>query len=79
MKSFDAIEINDCTWQPHSDDYYRGYEAGQQSKQAEVDELQKRVDGLKAFCIKGVESNMLSIEYNQALIDMYKILKGDQS
>ena len=56
-----------------------GFEAGAQSRQAEVDELQKRIDDLKAFCIKGVESNMLSIEYNQALIDMYKILKGDQS
>ena len=40
-------------------------------------ELQKRIDDLKSFCIKGVESNMLSIEYNQALIDMHKILKGE--
>ena len=53
------------------------WEAGQQSKQAEVDELQKRIDNLKYFCIKGVESNMLSIEYNQALIDMHNILKGN--
>lgn len=41
MKSFDAIEINNCTWKTHSDDYYRGHEAGQQSRQAEVDELRK--------------------------------------
>ena len=45
---------------------------------SQASELQKRIDDLKAFCIKGVESNMLSIEYNQALIDMYKILKGEQ-
>ena len=57
----------------------KGYEAGQQSKQAEVDDLKKRIDDLKSFCIKGVESNMLSIEYNQALIDMHKILKGNTS
>lgn len=64
----------------HNDyDAENAWYAGAQSRQAEVDELQKRIDDLKAFCIKGVESNMLSIEYNQALIDMYKILKGDQS
>lgn len=45
----------------------------------ERDKLQKRIDDLKAFCIKGIESKMLSIEYNQALIDMHKILKGEQS
>ena len=43
------------------------------------DEMKKRIDDLKSFCIKGVESNMLSIEYNQALIDMYKILKGEEN
>ena len=46
---------------------------------SQVGELQNRIDDLKSFCIKGVESNMLSIEYNQALIDMYKILKGDET
>ena len=44
---------------------------------SQVDELQNRIDDLKSFCIKGVESNMLSIEYNQALIDMHNILKGN--
>ena len=57
----------------------RSFEDGVQSKQAEINELQKRIDDLKSFCTKGVESNMLSIEYNQALIDMYKILKGEQT
>ena len=46
---------------------------------SQVGELQKRIDDLKSFCIKGVESNMLSIEYNQALIDMHKILKGEET
>ena len=46
---------------------------------SQVDELQNRIDDLKSFCIKGVESNMLSIEYNQALIDMHKILKGEET
>ena len=62
------------------------FEAGAQSKQgevdklqAEIDNLQNRIDDLKSFCIKGVESNMLSIEYNQVLIDMHKILKGEES
>ena len=57
--------------------FEKGFEAGQKSKQDGIDHLQKRIDDLKSFCIKGVESNMLSIEYNQALIDMHKILKGD--
>ena len=57
----------------------RSFEDGVQSKQAEINELQKRIDDLKSFCTKGVESNMLSIEYNQALIDMYKILKGEET
>ena len=72
MKSFDEWMVNAESWSERD-----AYEAGKQSKQAEVDELQKRIDDLKSFCIKGVESNMLSIEYNQALIDMHKILKGD--
>ena len=52
------------------------FEAGQQSKQVEINELQKRIDELKNWCVMGVECNMLSIEYNQALLDMLKILKG---
>lgn len=76
--SFDELNKSDLGYNGLPS-YMDGFEAGAQSRQAEVDELQKRIDDLKAFCIKGVESNMLSIEYNQALIDMYKILKGDQS
>ena len=80
MKSFDEW-LNTTKLRGYMDEnsLEAAYEAGQQSKQAEVDELQKRIDDLKSFCIKGVESNMLSIEYNQALIDMYKILKGEEN
>ena len=60
----------------NSADYEYYFQSGQRSKQAEIDCLQNRIDDLKAFCIKGVESSMLSIEYNQALIDLHKILKG---
>ena len=107
---FDEYENNhNC-----SPEKYECFEAGQQSKQDEIEELQKnfknalktidiqqqflddtdgvikiitsqvgelqnRIDDLKSFCIKGVESNVLSIEYNQALIDMHKILKGEDT
>lgn len=77
MKSFDGIEFNNCTWRSHSDDYYRGYEVGQQSKQAEVDELRKRIDGalieLEEAYRKGI------IRKPRCIIDSIKILKGDQS
>ena len=33
--------------------YDRGFEAGQQSRQAEVDELQKRIDEAWSWCEKG--------------------------
>lgn len=47
-----------------------GFEAGQQSKQAEVDELQKRIDVLT-----GKVNEMAHI----FLDDLEEILKGDQS
>lgn len=64
---------------------YLGYVEGQQSKQAEVDELQKRIDDI----VKWVERNKASIplsewhgytteEYVDA-DDLLDILKGDQS
>ena len=108
MKSFDEwLDTTKLRGYMDENSLEAAWEAGQQSKQAEVDELkremtnktneayadgqksmrkmiksnedelQKRIDDLKYFCIKGVESNMLSIEYNQALIGMYKILKGN--
>ena len=78
MKSFDEwLDTTKLRGYMDENSLEAAWEAGQQSKQAEVDELQKRIDNLKYFCIKGVESNMLSIEYNQALIDMHNILKGN--
>ena len=41
MSSFDDVEINNCAWKAHSDDYYRGYEAGAQSRQAEIEQSYK--------------------------------------
>lgn len=41
MSSFDDVEINNCSWKAHSDDYYRGYEAGAQSRQAEIEQSYK--------------------------------------
>ena len=70
-KSFDGLELNDCTWKTHSDDYYLGYVAGQQSKQDEIDELQKRI-----------ESAMELLEYNEyvdSALQALEILKGGET
>ena len=45
------------------------YEAGQQSKQDEVDELQKRIDD----CIKAMDDSICDIDCGS----IYGILKGD--
>ena len=49
MKSFDEwfgdASQNKLFWESPSKASKMGFEAGQQSKQAEVDELQKRIDG----------------------------------
>lgn len=74
MKSFDDIEVNDCTWKAYSDDYYRGYEAGQQSKQSEIDELQKRIDEA-VYDLQHIESAMWEEQVEHVLM----VLKGDQS
>lgn len=50
------------------------FEAGQQSKQAEVDELQKRIDGALKL-LDGVRNK----EMDQSCYFAIKILKGDQS
>ena len=60
-----AVQLNDAG------DFY-DYE------KKRADELQKRIDELNTWCVRGVECNMLSTEYNQALIDMIKILKGNK-
>jgi hypothetical protein len=84
MKSFD--EWKEEQERIHNDyDAENAWYAGQQSKQAEVDELQKRIDDI----VKWVECNKASIplsewhgytteEYVDA-DDLLDILKGDQS
>lgn len=50
-----------------------GFEAGQQSKQAEVDELRKRIDDALKF------SSDAHSDLNIGMLKMAEILKGDQS
>lgn len=71
VQSFEDIEVNDCTWKAHSDDYYRGFEAGKQSKQAEVDELRKRIDR----AVEHIEDYYGVVELSMVV----DILNGDQS
>lgn len=51
----------------------KSYEAGQQSKQAEVDELRKRIDLALEYIEPSDNIN------HKAYRDLYKILNGDQS
>ena len=69
-KSFDEwINENGFNFRPEQYDLYKYlYEAGQQSKQAEIDELQKRIDVL---------SKKLNEMAHIFLDDLDEILKGD--
>ena len=59
------------------------YEAGQQSKQAEVDELQKLVDEIRNHVEINYDENRDDDShsywsgYNQALRELFEIIKGD--
>lgn len=78
----DGWQVSDC-YKPYDDKFLRrdaqdayegakwGFKAGQQSKQDEVDELQKMIDEALE-CVD-------RCTWNVALIDLKKILKGDQS
>lgn len=61
----------------NSSDYEYYFQSGQQSKQAEVDELRKRINGalieLEEAYRKGI------IRKPRCIIDSIKILKGEQS
>ena len=74
-KSFDEwINENGFNFRPEQYDLYKYlYEAGQQSKQAEVDELQKRIDDALKF------ANDAHSDLNIGMLKMVDILKGDQS
>ena len=50
-------------------EFYKFYEAGQQSKQAEIDNLKKRIDD----CIKAMDDSICDIDCGT----IYGILKGD--
>lgn len=83
MKSFDE-------WRNAQRTQVNGYterdafEAGQQSKQAEVDELQERVDEISNHVEINYDENRDDDShsywsgYNQALRELFEILKGDQ-
>ena len=72
-KSFDEwINENGFNFRPEQYDLYKYlYEAGQQSKQAEVDELQKRIDE----ALKELEH--IHFYKTQNSNNAIKILKGD--
>ena len=72
-KSFDEwINENGFNFRPEQYDLYKYlYEAGQQSKQAEVDELQKRID---EALHEADESCGVSVD---AFVKLNRILKGN--
>ena len=75
MKSFDEwfgeASQDKLFWESPSKASKMGFEAGQQSKQAEVDELRKRIDD----CIKAMDDSICDIDCGT----IYGILTGDQS
>ena len=73
-KSFDEwINENGFNFRPEQYDLYKYlYEAGQQSKQAEVDELRKRIDEALRFY------NEAKSPHNIGMIQMAILLKGNK-
>ena len=55
-------------------EFYKFYEAGKQSRQAEIDELQKRIDDALEKCYTGIRKQ--GGEYYLELVE--GILKGDE-
>lgn len=88
MKSFDEwfgeASQDKLFWESPSKASKMGFEAGQQSKQAEVDELQKRIDEINNHVEINYDENRDDDShsywsgYNQALRELFEILKGDQ-
>lgn len=68
----------------NSADYEYYFQAGQQSKQAEVDELRKRIDEINNHVEINYDENRDDDShsywsgYNQALRELFEILKGEQ-
>ena len=69
MKSFDIDKYNSRECQVHNHGFY----LGEQSKQAEVDELRKRIDD----AMKYVSESPLKDVSRRAMINFMDILKGD--
>ena len=63
-------------------EFYKFYEAGKQSRQAEIDELQKRIDeidnhvGVNYVCERDDDRHSYWSGYNQALREIFEMLKG---
>lgn len=74
MKSFDDILDGSVKFRDSQRDCFeKGFEAGQQSKQAEVDELQKRI----GEAMKYVSESPLKDVSRRAMINFMDILKGN--
>ena len=70
---FDTVNLNMEFWESPVRAARFGYEAGQQSKQKEVDVLQKRIDDALEKCRTGIRKQ--GGEYYLELVE--GILKGD--
>ena len=72
MKSFDEwLDTTKLRGYMDENSLEAAYEAGQQSKQAEVDELQKRIDEALKF------ANDAHSDLNIGMLKMVDILKGN--
>ena len=69
----DAILCGDLVAGNYKKEKKKSYEAGQQSKQAEIDELQKRIDDALEKCTTGIRKQ--GGDYYLELVE--GILKGD--
>lgn len=63
-------------------EFYKFYEAGKQSKQAEIDNLKKRIDEIDNHlwvnydCERDDDQHSYWSGYNQALREIFEMLKG---
>ena len=70
---FDSVNLNMEFWESPVYATRFGYEAGQQSRQAEIDLLQKRIDDALEKCCTGIRKQ--GGDYYLELVE--GILKGD--
>ena len=87
MKSFDEwLDTTKLRGYMDENSLEAAWEAGQQSKQSEVDELQKRIDDIELHtkvmieCLLSCSSPSIHMGGQlEAFMSISKILKGDQS